>query len=129
LLFLSFFPLCYRGKIDRNRIEKEIDSFTIYIDHNPEAAHHHIKNAYQQSVAIGNDSLIARSLCNMAYYDYLKRDYASARAHYSKAITYSRQIKYFKILAYSYSQLGMMASDEDHFDQALRYYLASFEVC
>ncbi len=127
IAFFVLFPLVLQGQNRLQRIEKEIDSFTIFIDNNPDKAHHHIKNAYQQSVAIGNDSLIARSLCNLAYYDYLKRDYTSARAHYSKAITYSRQIKYFKILAYSYSQLGMMASDEDHFDQALRYYLASLK--
>jgi signal transduction histidine kinase len=127
IAFFVLFPLMLQGQNRLQRIEKEIDSFTIFIDNKPEVAHHHIKNAYQQSVAIGNDSLIARSLCNLAYYDYLKRDYTSARAHYSKAINYSSQIKYFKILAYSYSQLGMMASDEDHFDQALRYYLASLK--
>jgi len=124
---LTVFPVMVHGQKMSQRIEKEIDSFAIYIEENPEKAHSRITDAYRKSVAIGNDSLIARSLCNLGYYNYLKEDYPSAKAHYSKAIAYSRKVKYFKILAYSYSQMGMMASDADHFDQALQYYLTALK--
>jgi signal transduction histidine kinase len=124
---LTIFPIVLHGQKMSLRIEKEIDSFAFYLEKNPEKAHSHIKYAYRNSVAIGNDSLIARSLCNLGYYAYVNKDYPSAKAHYSKAVNFSRKIKYFKILAYSYSQLGMMASDADQFDQALQFYLTALK--
>jgi two-component system NarL family sensor kinase len=127
IAFLTVFPLMLHGQKMSQRIEKEIDSFAINLEQNPEKAYSHLSKAYQKSVAIGSDSLIARSLCNMGYYAYLKKDYPLAKAHYTRAIAYSRKIKYFKILAYSYSQLGIMASNADQFDQALQYYLTALK--
>ncbi len=110
------------------QIEREIDLFALNIDSKPEVAFYHIDKAYKQSVALQQDSLIARSLYNLGYYYYLQNNRYLSKVNCNQAIAYSRKIKYYKILASSYNQLGMLAADMDKFDQSLKYYLSSLEI-
>lgn len=130
-LLIAFFAvsssMLYAQSMSK-QIEREIDLFALNIDSKPEVAFYHIDKAYKQSVALQQDSLIARSLYNLGYYYYLQNNRYLSKVNCNQAIAYSRKIKYYKILASSYNQLGMLAADMDKFDESLKYYLISLKI-
>ena len=128
IAILLFLTAVMHAQTMSRRIEKDIDRYASYLETKPELAFYYINKAYRNSVDIGNDSLIARSLCNLGYYYYSKGNQAQAKAHYFKAITYGRSVRYGKILSYSYNQLGIIAAQSDQFDKALSWYLASLKM-
>ena len=124
---LFFCPLAY-GQPSPQNIEKEIDNFAANLDVRPDLAFYYINSAYRKSMAIKNDSLTSRALCNLGYYYYLKNDFDGSKKMYGKAIAFAKKIRFQKILSSSYNQLGIMASDANKFDEALKLYLASLKI-
>lgn len=128
IAILLFLTAVMHAQTMSRRIEKDIDHYASHLETKPELAFYYIDKAYRNSIRIGNDSLIARSLCNLGYYHYSKGNHAQAKAHYLKAIAYARSVRYGKILSYSYNQLGIIEAQDDQFDEALSWYLASLKV-
>lgn len=128
IAILLFLTAVMHAQTMSKRIEKDIDRYASHLETKPDLAFYYISKAYRSSIQIGNDSLIARSLCNLGYYYYSKGNQAKAKANYLKAIAYGRRVRYGKILSYSYNQLGIIAAQSDQFDEALSWYLASLKM-
>jgi two-component system NarL family sensor kinase len=128
IAFLFFLAPHLQCQTVTQRVEKEINQYAFHLETNPQAALHHINEAYRISVAANNDSLIARSLCNLGYYYFSRNNIEQSKRHYFKAIAYSRKVKYGKILCYSFNQLGIIAAQGDEFGASLKWYLAALKI-
>lgn len=125
-LWVTFSQL--KAQVVSQSVEKDIQLFSRYLSTNSDSAYHYIQSAYKKSLALKNDSLIARSLYNLGYYHYLKKNTVESKRHLIKALTYSKQSKFHKISALSYNQLGTIAFDENQFEVALSRYLKALEI-
>ena len=127
LLVLFFFSIDFYAQ-NRDDIEKDIGLFAACVDSNPEQAFRHIDKAYHKSIALKNDSLIARTSCNLGYYYYTKSNFAESKRKCYESVFFSKKTHYYKILASSYNQLGMIAFEEDRFNEALKWYLMALKM-
>jgi signal transduction histidine kinase len=109
-------------------IEADLQQFALHLDTNPDLAFYHISKAYCASIVLENDSLHARSSCNLGYYHYTKNNLTESKKKCFEAISYAKKAGFHKILASSYNQLGLIALDEDSFDVALRHYLLALKI-
>lgn len=125
-LWVTFSQL--KTQVVSQSVEKDIQLFSRYLSTNSDSAYHYIQSAYKKSLALKNDSLIARSLYNLGYYHYLKKNTVESKRNLIKALTYSKQSKFHKISALSYNQLGTIAFDENQFEVALSRYLKALEI-
>lgn len=117
-----------KAQVVSQSVEKDIQLFSGYLSTNSDSAYHYINRAYKKSLALKNDSLIARSLYNLGYYHYLKKNTVESKRHLIKALGYSKKSKFHKISALSYNQLGTIAFDENQFEVALSRYLKALEI-
>lgn len=127
-LFLLFAFCDLKAQSVPKMIEKDIQLFSEYLTTNSDSAYYHIQRAYKKSVALKNDSLIARSLYNIGYYNYLKKNLSKSREYLNMSLTYAYKAKYHKISALSYNQLGSIQFDENQFEKALKLYLKAYEI-
>lgn len=110
-------------------VEKEIDSFQVNFQKNNQKAFNHISEAYLLSLKIENDSLLSRSTYNLGYfYYYVNKDIEKAKEYFYKSLKYSHKSKNYKILAFSYNQLGLIYEDENRIEDALSFYLKALKV-
>ena len=109
-------------------IKNDINLFSKYLATNSDSAKYYIQRAYTKSIVYKNDSLIARTSYNFGYYYYLKSDITSSKYYINKAIEYSNQSNFNKILSLSYNQAGTIATDENQFAKALKLYLIAFDI-
>lgn len=121
-MFLFFCTYSFSQK-KVNGIEQDIHQFSVRVESNPDSAYFFIRRAYNESVRQNNDSLRARSLFNLGYYFInVKKNKSVAKDYFQKAILFSDKVKFYKILSYSYNQLGMIYAEDNKFDVALRHY-------
>lgn len=125
-LLVTFCQL--KAQVVSQSVEKDIQLFSGYLSTNSDSAYHYIKRAYKKSLVLKNDSLIARSLYNLGYYHYLKKNTNESKRHLIKALNYSYKSRFHKISALSYNQLGTIAFDENQFEVALSKYLKALEI-
>jgi signal transduction histidine kinase len=112
-----------------NSIRRDIDSFSVLLDTDIDSAFYYIKKAHKKSIAIQNDSLLARTNYNIGYYLHDKKyNKEDSKEYFYKAISYSKKTKFYKIWSYSYNQLGLIATEENKFDKALSYYLYALDI-
>ncbi len=127
-LFLLFTFCELKAQTVSQSVEKDIQLFSEYLSTNSDSAYHYIKSAHKKSLAIKSDSLIARTLYNLGYFHYLKKNTKDSKRYILKALEYSNQSKFYKISALSYNQLGTIAFDENQFEVALSRYLKAYEI-
>jgi len=128
LIVLFFSSIGFYAQNRVKEIEKDISQFAAHLDTNSDLAFFYINKAYHESIAINNDSLMARTSCNLGYYYYTKSNMAEAKRKCYEAASFSKKANYYMILASSYNQLGMIAFDEDRFDESLKWYLVALKI-
>ena len=69
----------------KRSIEKGIDSFSVRFDSDPDSAFYYINKAHKESLALQNDSLMARTYFNLGYfYNSKKYDKTTAKSTFIK---------------------------------------------
>lgn len=127
LVLLCSFSIIAQKKSDG--IKRDIDRFSSLLDTNLDSAFYFINKAHRESIALGNDSLMARTYYNIGFYLHDKKyNKEDSKGYFYKAIDYSKKTKFYKIWSYSYNQLGLIAAEEDKFDLALKTYLYALKI-
>lgn len=92
----------------------------------------YMKKAYQEFSLVKNDSdregFIAT--CNMlgSYYT-VKKDFASAKFYFNKAIAISQRTECIKCQPYTWNRIGNMYKEMKDYDNAIKNYEKSIEIC
>ena len=110
------------------KVKNDIDSFSKFLDKNLDSANYFIHRAYAKSVVLKNDSLLARTCYNLSYYYYLKNSVDSSKVYLKRGLEFSRKSNFKKIQSLSYNQAGTIATDENQFEKALKFYLLAFDI-
>lgn len=77
----------------------DIEQFAVELNTNPSLAFKYISRACKNSILIKNDSLIARSYCNLGYYYYTQNNSIASKKEYLKAISFAKKISIKKYCA------------------------------
>ena len=127
---LSVFFICNLmfSQLKHKEIIVDIEQFGAELNTNPSLAFQYITRACKNSIAIKNDSLIARCYCNLSCYYYSQNNSVASKKECLKAISFAKKNNYKKVLCYSYNQLGLIASEEDKFDKSLQWYLDAMRI-
>jgi two-component system NarL family sensor kinase len=122
-LFLPFF--CLAQKQD---IINLFDEYYVIEANEPEKGLEMMKNAYQLSMLIRNDSLIARSTNNVGKKLREAKIYDSAKIYTLIALKHAKKVNFYKINAIAYNQLGLIEKEKNNFNQSLNYYLQGIKI-
>ncbi len=131
IIFLLL-SICFAANLEaqnKKQVENDINLYARFLNTNLDSSYYHINIAYQKSLVLKNDSLIARTTFNMSNYFYLTENYEASSKYVNTAIKYAEKVKFSRVLSLAYNQLGKIyVKKRNQNDKALQYFLKAYDI-